>query len=184
MKNQFALMAATVMLLFTACNDESSTSTTTDTDSTTNNTITTNNDNVTSGTNDFEARSYMDLKTGIPLTLRRDTVTSRYVDVNTGSEVGYYYDPSTSDTFDSRGYILNNSLIMKDGNYTFDETKVMANPDNIKIKEGDSKVKIDHNSMKVKDDDGKIKERGDTYKEKTDSTKIKVTDDKLKVKNK
>ncbi len=59
MKNQFALMAATVMLLFTACNDESSTSTTTDTDSTTNNTITTNNDNVTSGTNDFEARSYM-----------------------------------------------------------------------------------------------------------------------------
>ena len=184
MKKQFVLIGSAVILLFSACNEESSTSTTTDTDSTTSTSSTSNMETgVTAETNNFETRSFMDLKTGTPLTLRRDTVTYRYVDVNTGREVSYYYDPSTRDTFDSRGYILNNSLIMKDGNYTIDEIKVIANPDNIKIKEGDNKMKMDDNSMKLKDDESKIKERGDMYKEKTDSTKIKVTDDKLKIKN-
>lgn len=110
MKKQFFLIGSAI-ILFAACNDESSTSTTTDTDSTTTTSTTTSSieTGVTSETN-FETRSFMDLKTGTPLTVRRDTVTYKYVDVNSGREVGFYYDPASSDTFDSRGYILNNSL--------------------------------------------------------------------------
>ncbi len=179
-------------ILFAACND-SATETTTSEDSSTNmSSSTTSVPNTdmdatvvtTSEQSAFESRSFVNLETGKSITLRRDTVSYKYVDATTNSDAGYYYDPATNDTFDSRGYIVNNSLTLSNGNYKIDEVKVSANPDNIKIKDEMSKYKMDHNSSKLKEGDDKIKQRGDTYKEKTDSTKLKVDDGKMKIKKK
>lgn len=178
------------VVLFAACNDDASTTTTTTSeDSSTMSTTpaVASADTatvVTSTPSAFESRSFVNLETGKAITVRRDTISNNYVDAATNQEVSYYYDPITKDTFDSRGYILNNSLTLTDGKYKVDEVKVSANPDNIKVKDEISKFKADHNSTKAKDDDDKVKEKGDMYKEKTDSTKLKVDDKKMKVKSK
>lgn len=179
MKKQLLLIGTVAVFGFTAC-DDSSSSSTTGTDSTTN----TNSTTTTNNPGGAETKSVTDLRSGQTITIRRDTSTWRYVDVASGSVVGIYFDPVSHDTFDSRGYILNNALMSDNGNWTIVEERLWENPENVKIKDNDMKLKIEDDKMKMKTDDGKIKQEDGKYKEKTDSTKLKVTDDKIKSKDK
>ena len=174
MKKQFLLIGAVIMMGFAACNDNSTTDSTTSTDSA----VTTNpGDTIISTTTtttttvrpieNFERRTFYSVKTKKPVKLRMDTVYHYYVDASTNQQPDYYYyDPATKDTFDYYGRRLNNALILTDGNYTVDETRLTMQTDNTST--GDIKIKA----------------KDDKYKEKTDTSKVKVTDDKMKVKKK
>jgi len=174
MKKQFLLIGAAIMMGFAACNDNSTTDSTTSTDSA----VTTNaGDTVISTTTtttttvrpieNFERRTFYSVKTKKPVKLRMDTVYHYYVDASTNQQPDYYYyDPATRDTFDYYGRRLNNALILTDGNYTVDETRLTMQTDNTST--GDLKVKA----------------KDDKYKEKTDTSKVKVTGDKMKMKKK
>ena len=93
-----------------------------------------------------------------------------------------YYDPVNHDTSDSRGRIVNNALVLTNGSYTIDETKIKSNNDAFKIKNDQIKLKMDDNDIKMKDGDIKIKDKDDSYKDKIDTTKLKVKDDKMRLK--
>ena len=174
MKKQFLLIGAAIMMGFAACNDNSTTDSTTSTDSA----VTTNaGDTVISTTTtttttvrpieNFERRTFYSVKTKKPVKLRMDTVYHYYVDASTNQQPDYYYyDPATRDTFDYYGRRLNNALILTDGNYTVDETRLTMQTDNTST--GDIKIKA----------------KDDKYKEKTDTSKVKVTGDKMKMKKK
>ena len=176
MKKHFLLMGTAIIMGFAACNDNASTDTT-NTDSsiiTTNpgdTTISTTTTTTTTKTvrpiENFERRTFYSVKTKKPVKLRMDTVYHYYVDASTNQQPDYYYyDPATKDTFDYYGRRLNNALILTDGNYTVDETRLTMQTDNTST--GDIKIKA----------------KDDKYKEKTDTSKVKVTDDKMKVKKK
>ena len=172
MKKQFLLIGAVIMMGFAACNDNSTTDSTTGTDSA----VSTNpGDTIISTTTtttvrpieNFERRTFYSVKTKKPVKLRMDTVYHYYVDASTNQQPDYYYyDPATRDTFDYYGRRLNNALILTDGNYTVDETRLTMQTDNTST--GDIKIKA----------------KDDKYKEKTDTSKVKVTDGKMKVKKK
>jgi len=174
MKKQFLLIGAVIMMGFAACNDNGTTDSTTSTDSA----VTTNpGDTIISTTTtttttvrpieNFERRTFYSVKTKKPVKLRMDTVYHYYVDASTNQQPDYYYyDPATKDTFDYYGRRLNNALILTDGNYIVDETRLTMQTDNTST--GDIKIKA----------------KDDKYKEKTDTSKVKVTDDKMKVKKK
>ena len=68
-----------------------------------------------------------------------------YVDVTTRQPLSFYYDPVNHDTFDSRGRIVNNALVLTNGSYTIDETKIKSNKDAFKIKNDQIKLKMDNN---------------------------------------
>ncbi len=119
MKKYFVIAS---VVLFAACNDDASTTTTTTSDdssmmSTTPATAPVDTAKaVASAPSAFESRSFLDIETGKSITVKRDTISNKYVNAATNREVSYYYDPITKDTFDSRGYILNNSLILRTAN--------------------------------------------------------------------
>ena len=173
-KSIYAVVAAMAMVGFIACNDSASD---TSTDTTTNS-GTTSEVSGTS-TNDMEsypdpdpAASYVDLKSGKSVKLRRDT-TSRYiVDETSSSPVSFYVNPSTNDTFDRSGRVVNNALVNSNGDWTVDESRIKVKTQS----DGDLKMKDRETDTKVKvetDGDGKIK---------TDSSKIKMKDGEIKVK--
>lgn len=178
-KTLFFLITATAISL-TACNESSNTESDT-TDSTS--TVADNSEATPMGASNYVS-PYLDLKTNQTVNIGRDSVKNVYVNSETNDPLTYYYDPIAHDTFDSRGRLVNNALILTDGNYTTDEVKVKSNDDAFKAKYEDIKVKMDNNSAKMKSDDMKIKDKEDKYKEKTDSTKLKVTDDEIKMKEK
>lgn len=127
----------------------------------------------------------MDLTNNQSISVTMDSVSHQYVDMNTHKPLTYYYDPVVHDTFDSRGRIINNALVLTNDNYTLDETKIKSSDDAIKMKNDEMKMKMDNGgNMKMKDEDVKIKDKDDLYKEKTDSTKLKVKDGDMKVKEK
>jgi hypothetical protein len=178
MKKQFFLLAAAAIVGFAACND-SSTDTTTTTDSTAANTTATVPTTMTRGTEiaNFSSRTFMDVKTNKPVTLRWDTSHYYYTD-DSGSQPYYFYDPATSDTFDYWGRRVNSYLINNNGDWTFDETRWST--DNPTSTMGDTGT----SSSSSASGDTKIKATDDKYKEKTDTSKLKVTDDKMKTKKK
>lgn len=180
MKKQFILLGTAVMFLLAACNDETKTDTTTSTDSTLNKvdtsampatTTTTTTTTTTSTIPNFEHRSFVSLKTKKPIKLRQDTVTHVYVDMTTNEQPYYYYDPAAHDTFDYKGRLVNNALILNNGEYTIDETRLM----NVPTTAPESKMETG---------DSKMKQKGDKIKEKTDTSKMKMDDGKMKVKTK
>ena len=180
MKKQFFLMGAAAILGFAACNDNG-TSNTTKTDSTT----TTNPGDTTIQTTttttattktvhpiaNFEHRTFYNVKTHKPVKLRMDTVYHYYVDVNTNKEPDYYYyDPATKDTFDYWGRVLNNALMMNNGDYTIDETRLSTeNTTTTPVQSSDTGTMNSTNKM----NNGKMK-----IKQKDDKIKIKSKDDK------
>ncbi len=179
MKKQFLLIGSALIIGFAACNDNS-TETTANTDSTVmtnagDTTVSTTTTTTTTKTvrpiENFERRTFYSVKTKKPVKLRMDTVYHYYVDASTNQYPDYYYyDPATKDTFDYYGRRLNNALIMNNGDYTIDESRISMETDNSST----------GNTM----GDTKVKAKDDKYKEKTDTSKMKVTNDKMVIKKK
>lgn len=170
-------MGAAAILGFAACNDNSTSDTTkTDTLTTTNPGDTTIQTTTTTTTTtktvhpiaNFEHRTFYNVKTHKPVKLRMDTVLHYYVDVTTNKEPDYYYyDPAVKDTFDYWGRVLNNALIMNNGDYMVDETRLLSPTTPVQT--------IDTVRMNSTDKmaNGKMK-----LKQKDDKTKIKTKEDK------
>ena len=179
MKKQFILLSTAAMFVFAACNDATKTDTTTNTDRTTTApaapmTTTTTTTTTTTSIPNFEHRTFVSLKTKKPIKLREDTVTHVYVDMTTNEQPYYYYDPASHDTFDYRGRLVNNALILNNGEYTIDDSRL--------VNETPSSTAVPETKMAT--GDSKTKQKGDMYKEKTDTSKLKVKDDKMKAKSK
>ncbi len=173
-KNVVTLIASIVVMTFSACNDGKKESTTTSNSDSLN--TTGSNSTASSGSSSSfdENASYVDLKTGKKLTVKRDPATGSVTNRETNEPlVYYYYNPTTRDTFDAYGRVVNSYLIRSnDGSYTLDEQrwKVKMDKDgDIKIKDGDDtklKVEGDGSEMKLKTDSGKIKADEDGIKKK------------------
>src|SRR5438045_3431958 len=133
MKKQFFLLGAAAIFGFAACNDNG-TSTTTNKDTTATasgdsavTTSTTTTTRTAYPISNFEHRTFYSVKTHKPVKLRMDTVNHYYVDVSTNQQPDYYYyDPATKDTFDCWGRRLNNALILNNGDYTIDESRLSS----------------------------------------------------------
>ncbi|MEO5501924.1 MAG: hypothetical protein ABIR31_10830 [Ginsengibacter sp.] len=187
MKKQFMVLAVSSFTLLMACNDNGNTTTDSTTDTmTTTSTTTASTDNMAATTDSDGMPIFYSLDTKQPVKVMEDENSHQYVDVSTHKPLTYYYEPISRDTFDSRGRLVNNALILTDGNYSLDEAKIKSNDNAFKIKADDWKMKYGKDGdNKMKTDDAKIKDKGDKYKVKTDDTKIKVTDDgEVKVKDK
>lgn len=177
MKNKFGYLIVVASIGFTSCNNAE------------NSAMETSDSTVSVSTNENSSQTgyvspYMDLKTNSPVYIDRDSLSNNYLNRDTRQPLGYYYDPITRDTFDSRGRIVNGALVLTNGDYTIEEARITSNDDAFKLKYDDMKVKIDDDGTKMKDDDIKIKIKDGKYKEKTDSTKIKIEDDEIKIKEK
>ena len=177
MKKNFTLLAAIAIVGVVACNDANKNSSTSDSV-----VVIPDNSNTTSTTivrtRVLDNKEVIVLGSNKKLRLRYDTVHYYYVDAATNEQpISYYYDPETKDTFDYRGYNLNNALVFRNGTYSINEEKLMENSYNIEIRDGNKTVITNSNGEETK-----IKENVNSYKEKTDSSKIKITDRKTKTK--
>jgi len=109
--------------------------------------------------------TYVDLNTGESVDVIADPVTGYAINSKTNKPV-YLYVAST-DTIFTTGLVVNDKLILlPDGNYEVDETKIKVDDLNVKIKyeapetinnDGDYKIKVDGDEVKIKDGDTKIK---------------------------
>lgn len=185
MKKQLLLASAAAIFLLSACSNGTGTTDTNATTVTNPDSVVTTKTTTTTTTKAYSKgqladRKLVDIKTNKQIVLKYDTVHYYYVDAATNKQPVsyYYYDPETRDTFDYRGYMVNNSLIIKDGDYTIDEDRLMTNPYNVELR-NDIKPMTNTSDKPV---DKKIKENGNSYKEKTDTSKIKITDRKTKIK--
>ena len=172
MKKSFVVLAALSFIGLGACNNDekASTTTTTATDTaakvtapdtsngSTTTTTTTTTTVVTTKAPQYRT-SLMTVKTNKPIKVMYDTVHMRYVDVTTNKEpTTYYYDPETHDTFDYRGYLLNNALIYNNGSYSVDTVRLMSNQYNVVVRDsivarmGKTKTKTKGDKTKVKTD--------------------------------
>jgi hypothetical protein len=181
MKKRNVLFTAIAISSIVACNDGTDSTTTTDSTSTTSTTSETSA-GATGTINIRPDVSYVDLTSGKQVRLRVDTVTRYVVNAETSQPIYFYIDPSTSDTFDRSGQVVNNALIRgNDGSYTVDESrlKIKTQDDgDMKIKDGEgNKLKIDPNDEKIKmksADGSKEMIDGDKYKSKSDTGKTKT----------
>ncbi len=177
MKKQILFLSAAVIFGLAACNDDSKTTDSTATtttnpgDTTIKTTTTTTTTMSVHPIANFEHRTFMNVKTGKPVKLRVDTVNHYYVDMVTNQQPDYYYfDPASHDTFDYMGRVLNNALMMDNGSYKIDETRLMPQ-DNTTVPMDNTKMNDD---SKMKSGNLKIKQKDGMYKEKTDTSKMKV----------
>ena len=185
MKKQFMVLAVSSFTLLMACNNNDSTTTDSTTDSMTTTSTTANTDNMAATTGSDGMPVFYSLETKQPVQVMEDEKTHQYVDVTTHKPVMYYYEPVSRDTFDARGRLVNDALVLTDGNYSLDEAKIKSNDNAFKIKSDDWKLKYGKDGdNKMKTDDVKIKDKDDKYKVKTDDVKIKVKDGEVKVKDK
>ena len=171
MKKQLLFLGGIILFGIVACNDTAPTTTTTATDSLktspgdtvvrTTTTTTTTTKTVHPIAN-FEHRTFYSVKSHKPVKLRMDTINHYYVDMTSNSQPDYfYYDPATKDTFDYLGRVVNNALIMNNGDYTIDESRLSDN-------NGVNTTTPDRTgNYKIKQQDG-------MYKEKTDTSKLKI----------
>ena len=200
MKKQFLILAAASFSVLVSCNNNDNAVVESTTDSMVTSTTTASTDVAPPITNNGMPVFYS-LETMQPVVVVEDEKTHQYVDATTLQPVTYYYEPISRDTFDMRGRLVNDALILTDGKYSLDDAKIKSNDNAFKIKsdewkmkwgtDGDNKMKNDsikikdkEDKYKVKTDDIKIKDKGDKYKIKTDDTKIKVKDGEVKVKDK
>ena len=91
------------------------------------------NDHATD-TGEMQIPEYYDLQTNRPVDVLKDTNSHQYVDLSTHKPLVYYYEAISHDTFDIRGRIINNALILKDGKYSIDETKIKSDMDAFKAR--------------------------------------------------
>ncbi|WP_026897876.1 hypothetical protein [Daejeonella oryzae] len=177
MKTTYKLvLGATMMVAFAACNNEQKTVEMNDSTDTDNVEYTETKATVVPG-------SYVDLNTGKTVYIVVDPTTGYAIDSISKVPVDFYINPTTSDTLYKTGLVVNHSLVNTGGKWSFDETKVKVDGDEIKIKDGDSKIKIDGEDSKVKDGDYKKKVDGDEVKIKDGDSKTKIEDDEMKTKS-
>lgn len=189
-KELFALGGMLFLLTMTACNTGGST---TSTDSTSVTTGSTQSETGTMGSSQTSivhldpSVSYVNLKTGKQVKLRVDTVTKYVVEETTNQPVMYYINPSTNDTFDRTGRVVNHALIKNsNGDYSVDETRITVSTDNSSnmttSDSGTSHAATDNGSASSGNSKTKIKD--DKLKQKTDTSTFKVKEDKIKIKTK
>jgi len=195
----FSLVAASLALGFTACNNDSETSSTT-TDTTSTGTVSTMDANASSNSatsnQDYtaladtfrmnsDAGNYLDPKTGKSIKISVDPSTGTRYNTETNEPVWRYVDRRTwwvygGNNWDSMGTAkMENNKIMYRGDNdsweTYDnrwKNDDMKMQDEWKKKYGDTKIKISKDGdIKVKDEDGKVKYDGNSGKVKTDSSK-------------
>jgi hypothetical protein len=115
--------------------------------------------------------SYIDLDTGEPVMLVKDSLTGRMVNVETGKPVRLYVDKKTRDTiYGPTGEVVNYKLRKtEDGKYVYagefkregDNWKEKFEDGDYKLKSGDHKKKTnDEGDIKVKDGEGGWRNRG------------------------
>lgn len=126
--------------------------------------------------------SYVNLGTGKKVYIIPEESTGYAYDSIAKVPVEFYINPSTNDTLDRTGRVVNHMLVQHDGKWTFDGTKVKVDGEDIKIKDGDTKVKMDDDESKVKSGDYKKKVDGDEVKIKDGDTKTKIEDGEVKKK--
>ncbi|MEJ6982072.1 hypothetical protein WG906_16505 [Pedobacter sp. P351] len=145
-----------------------------------------NADSTATDMNTSEA-SYVNLSTGEPVTIVRDTEKGHYVYSDTKQPIEkdlFFVDVNTRDTlYGTSGVVVNNAVIKSpEGSWTLNEELVIRDGDNIKIKTADGKLKMDGDEMKYKEGDTKVKVDGDESKTKTIDSKTKTDGDESKTK--
>lgn len=176
-------MGTAALLCLAACNDNGTSNTTAKTDSTTTTnpgdttlqttTTTTTTTKTVHPIANFERRTFYNVKTKKPVKLRMDTVLHYYVDINTNQQPDYYYyDPSSKDTFDYYGRRLNNALIMSNGDYTIDESRLSPEYSTQSPSSDTGRMNANSGSNMNNMNNGKTK-----MKQKDDKTKIKSKSD-------
>jgi hypothetical protein len=175
-RNLIPMVTALAIFSLGACNNGSDETTTTDSSSVTTSTDTAGSGTTVSGssTTTFDtSANYVDLKSGKTVRLRRDATSGRVRNVEDDSEILWYFNPVTNDTFDVEGNVVNNYLIRENGSYRLDEerwkTKTQSDGDlKAKSPEGEKvKLESDEGEGKVKTADSKVKVKSDgTVKEK------------------
>jgi hypothetical protein len=198
MKKVLMPVCAVALLSIVSCNQSSTSETTADSTTTTTTGSSTdagaNSTTATSGTTTTvdENASYVDLKSGKTIKVKRNQQTGKYINSETNEPLMYYINPATADTFDVDGRVVNNALVKGAEGYTVDETKISTDNGKLKVqgdgdikaKEGDVKAKIETDGdMKLKSGDSKEKIKGDTYKSKDASGKTKTTEEGTKTKS-
>lgn len=126
--------------------------------------------------------SYVDLSSGKKVRLRVDTVTKYIVNEVTNQPIMYYIDPTTNDTFDRQGRIVNRALRRgSSGDYTVDESYFSSQSSDNSA--GDT-MSGTTSTGTVSGTTGSSKEKikDDKYKYKDPNVKVKAKDDKTKVK--
>jgi hypothetical protein len=143
-------------------------------------------DSVETEVNTSEA-SYVNLSTGEPVTIIRDTEKGQYVYSDTKQPIEkdlFFVDVNTSDTlYGTSGVVVNNAVIKSpEGSWTLNDEMVIRDGDEIRIKTADVKLKIDGDEMKYKEGDSKVKTNGDESKTKTPDSKTKTDGSESKTK--
>jgi hypothetical protein len=168
MKNSILKMAGILLVpTFIACNSNTNDNATTD--------------SVETEMSASEA-SYVNLSTGEPVTIIRDTEKDQYIYSETKQPIErdlFFVDVNTRDTlYGTSGVVVNNAVIKSPaGTWTLNESMVERDGDEIKIKTDSTKMKIDGDEMKYKEGDGsKVKVDGDESKTKTPDSKTKTDD--------
>jgi hypothetical protein len=132
-----------------------------------------------------ETDSYIDLKTGKTIRIRRDPSTNQYTTAEM-TPLDIYVNTTSRDTFWGPSATRVNGALMRgdDGMYTVDELRIERNGDGYKAKseDGDFKIKENENELKIKDGDMKIKSNENEYKYKDGDTKIKSNENETKIK--
>ncbi len=127
MKNKL-ITGIIATIIFTACRDNNNTfkrQIALTTDSVSHNTV---DSNILIEPSAFVIRAdntYVDLETGRKVKLRVDSISRDIIDDATNQLVPFFIDPSTNDTFDTKGRKVNNALIRaNDSSWMIDETKL------------------------------------------------------------
>ena len=179
-------MALGSTLFMASCSDNTSSTTTTTTDSTIGAGVTTTTTTTTTQVPVLsETDSYIDLKTGKTIHIRRDPSSNVYVS-DEMPQLDIYVNTNTRDTFwGPEAVSVNNALVFDGpGMWTVDEMRVERNGEGYKAKsaDGELKIKENENEFKAKDGDAKVKSNEDEYKYKDDGLKIKSNENKTKIK--
>jgi len=173
MKSNLLKLAGILLLpTFVACNSDSNESADADSSAT---------------EMDGTETSYVNLSTGEPVTIIKDSEKGYYVYSDTKQPIEkdlLFVETNTLDTlYGLNGVRVNNAVIKTPtGSWTLNEEMVEHDGDEIKIKTADGKLKIDGDEMKYKEGDTKVKVDGDESKTKTPDSKTKVDGAEMKTK--
>jgi hypothetical protein len=123
--------------------------------------------------------SYVNLSTGEPVTIIRDTEQGYYVYSDSKKPIEddiFFVDVNSRDTlYGKTGVVVNNAVIKTEsGSWSLDEGMIEREGEEIKVKTPDGKLKVDGDELKYKEGDEKIKVDGDETKTKTGDTKTKT----------
>jgi len=179
----FSLVAATITVVFVACNSEGDNTGYTDSTNTTTSDVTTNTStgNYTAQADSFrinsDAGNYLDARTGNPIKINVDASTGARVNAETNEPVRYYVDKRTWWVYGDDSWDTIGSAQMEGDELRFkDNDKWVTFDQKWKIDEGDGEAK-----MKTDDSKTKVEKDGDS-KTKTDDGKVKTDEDGAKVK--